>query len=117
MGIKFEYEPHALTYRRTILGSHCVACSAKGGAYVLRKYTPDFWIPEYKFYIETKGKWTPTDRKKMVSVCLEHPNKEFKMVFMRDNYITKSHAATYTSWCKSNAIDCAVGDVKLGWFK
>jgi hypothetical protein len=49
-----EYESRAILYNFS--GGHC------------RKYTPDFWLPQYKLYIEVKGLWRMSAKKKFETV-------------------------------------------------
>ncbi|RYD78317.1 MAG: hypothetical protein EOP84_14440, partial [Verrucomicrobiaceae bacterium] len=40
----------------------------------LRRYTPDFYLPEFNLYIELKGFWWGDDRRKMDAVIGQHPS-------------------------------------------
>ena len=84
----FEYEPCHLTY--TIYG----------------KYTPDFRIGR-DIYLEVKGKLDYPTRRKMVAVKREHPEKDIRIVFMRDNKI-KGTKMTYGSWAEKNGFPWSV---------
>ena len=67
-------------------------------------YTPDFLIKK-KLYIETKGRLTAADRKKMKLVCRQHPDKSIVMVFDRaSKRIAKGSKTTYAMWCQKNNI-------------
>ena len=41
----------------------------------IRNYIPDFYLPDYKLYIEVKGYWTDAARHKMKSVQALNPVK------------------------------------------
>ena len=79
----------------------------------LRKYLPDFFIyntrGKIKCIIEAKGRFTAADRKKMLEVRKEHPEVEFKMMFMRDNKLSKSSKIKYSKWCEGKNYDYVVG--------
>ena len=85
-GIPFKYEPETLAFLQP---------EKK------RKYTPDFLITtkDGNFLVETKGKLTAEDRKKMVWVKEQHPNKKIVIVFMNaGNRLTKVSKTTYGDW-------------------
>jgi predicted nuclease of restriction endonuclease-like RecB superfamily len=85
-GLDFSYEPDSYSYvPRTTT------------------YTPDFYLPEYKFYIETKGFFTSEDRTKHLTFRDQHPNIDIRFVFSNaENKLTKSGKTTYAQWCKRN---------------
>ncbi len=64
-------------------------------------YTPDFKPFENKtLYLETKGRWEASDRKKMKLILQQHPDKTFIMIFGRSlNTITKKSKTTYGMYC------------------
>ena len=63
------------------------------------KYTPDFVFTKRDgtlMYIETKGRWTATDRKKMKHVLQSNPNIDLRLVFQNPNQkISKASKTTY----------------------
>lgn len=69
-------------------------------------YTPDFTPFENKtLYLETKGRWEASDRKKMKLIVQQHPEKTFLMVFGRsENTITKKSKTTYGMYCDKHNI-------------
>lgn len=70
-----------------------------------RTYTPDFPQTD-KLFIETKGIWDSTDRKKMLQVIEEHPDKKFILYFQ--NARTKIHKksqTTYADFCDKHGIE------------
>lgn len=70
-----------------------------------RKYTPDFYVKDRLLYVEGKGKWTGTDRKKMLMVIDQHPEIEFRMFFVSGNKrLSKVSKTTYGDWCDKNGI-------------
>ena len=38
-----------------------------------KRYTPDFYLPEFDMYVELKGYWWGDDRRKMDAVLDQHP--------------------------------------------
>lgn len=115
-GVKYEYEAYQFPYTEP-LRKNRARCSDCGGTALVRLgwYTPDFWIPSSKLFIETKGRFTAADRRKMLAVISENPDDRFVMLFMRDNKIHKRSNTTYTEWCSANNIECAVGEPKEEW--
>jgi hypothetical protein len=77
-----------------------------------RFYLPDFYLPKYDLYIETKGRLTSSDRKKMLLVLEQHPDLNFLFVFGQpNNKIDKRSSTTYAAWCeKNNILWCSIDD-------
>jgi len=76
----------------------------------VRTYNPDWTIRE-NIYIETKGRFTASDRAKMVLVQRSNPNVTFYMVFQNSNItLSKASKTTYGVWCNKNGIEWA--DIK-----
>lgn len=72
-----------------------------------RKYIPDWKIKD-KVYIETKGKLTAEDRKKMVWVKDQYPDYTFYFLFMNaNNKIRKGSPTTYGDWASKNGFEWA----------
>ena len=44
-------------------------------------YTPDFYLKEKDFFIETKGLFTSQDRKKMRFIKEQHPELDIRFIF------------------------------------
>jgi hypothetical protein len=67
-------------------------------------YLTDFELPDGVF-LETKGRFTSKDRKKMLLVREQHPNFDFVMVFPKpNNKLRKGSPTTYAQWCDNNKI-------------
>ena len=89
--IQSEYEQHKLTYN--IPASN-------------HTYTPDFKIADNVF-IETKGLFDATDRKKHLLIQSQHPNIRIIIVFQNWNTkINKKSKTSYKMWCDKNLIEC-----------
>lgn len=73
--------------------------------YVLtNSYTPDFALTD-KAYLECKGFFKPSDRRKMLEVIKQHPDKQFIMLFQDSNVkLTRKSKTTYGDWCSKNNI-------------
>lgn len=51
---------------------------------IIRRYTPDFYLPKYKLFLELKGYWWRNDRRKMALVIEQHYNKKIIIVLKED---------------------------------
>ena len=67
------------------------------------RYTPDF-ILENGIIIEAKGNFTAPQRKKMAAVIEQNPDLDIRMLFMRNNPITKTSKTKYSDWCEKREI-------------
>ena len=89
---RFTYEPRKYEY---IVPEH------------RRTYLPD-WELDGGLLVETKGKFTSDDRKKMLLVLASHPDMKLLMVFPKPyNKINKASKTTYASWCDAHNIPWA----------
>jgi hypothetical protein len=72
----------------------------------VHKYTPDFTVDKYpSLILEAKGIFSSQDRKKMMLVKHQHPDKEIVMLFGRaTNPIRKGSKTTNASWCDKHDI-------------
>lgn len=115
--VKFEYETYSYEYEEPLRKnrSRCAAC---GSTDLLRTgwYTPDFFL-ETGYIVETKGRFTAADRRKMLAVKAEHPELQLVILFMRDNKIHKNSTTKYSDWCEANNYDYAVGTLDPKWLK
>jgi Phage endonuclease I len=114
-GIKYEYEKHVIKYNRTLRGGSCGACGSKAVVRVSR-YTPDYYLPEYRLWVEAKGRWTSSDRTKLVAFVSQYPEHKFRVLLQRDNKINKGSGTTYSQWAAKHGITAAVGkSVPQAW--
>lgn len=68
-------------------------------------YNPDFSLSD-TIYLETKGFFKPSDRRKMLEVVKQHPDKKFIMLFQNSNItLSKKSKTTYADWCNKNNIE------------
>jgi hypothetical protein len=100
LGVGFEYEAQKLPY--------VLECN----------YTPDFILPS-GIILETKGQFTPEDRRKMLAVIKAHPELDIRMVFQAPfNKIEKRSKTTYAAWCERHNIKwCAFHSIPVEWLK
>lgn len=78
---------------------------------VEKVYIPDFIVYDKfgnKIYIEAKGRFTSSDRTKMLRVKEQNPEKDIRLVFMQDNYLTKKKLKRYTEWATEHGFQCSV---------
>lgn len=85
-------------------------------------YTPDFII-EFKdgrkMYIETKGYFKYTDRKKMEAVREANPDLDIRLLFMRDSpsCLGKGSKTRPSEWCEKYNFKYSIGELPVEWFK
>lgn len=115
-GITYAYEACSFVYWKKPYKPTCFSCGSDD-VYSEHLYTPDFWLPDYGFYLETKGKFTPTDRKKMQLVRRDNPEVDIRMVFMTDNKLTKKSKKRYSDWADDNGYKYSIGDIDDEWFE
>ena len=116
-GGKFQYEPFELGYYIPITGI-CDKCGSDQ-VLVYRRYIPDFVLSN-GLIIESKGKFTSIDRTKMLRVIEWNPDQDIRMLFMRDNYLTRKKITRYSSWASKHGVAHAVsskGEVPKDWMK
>jgi len=98
LGVKYEYESHTVPY---VIQHH---------------YCPDFILPN-NVYLETKGYWSPEDRRKIKAVKRDNPDLDLRMVFQAPfNKISKHSKTTYAKWCEKLDIPwCAFHTIPIDW--
>lgn len=101
-GITAEYEHHKIEY--TMPES-------------THTYTPDFLLPN-GIYIETKGYFSPEDRKKHLLIKEQHPDLDIRFVFSSSRTkLRKGGKLTYGDWCKKNGFLYADKHIPTAWTK
>lgn len=111
--IEYKYEHESINYFDKAVGYKCDECGS-GVCVKERWYTPDFFLPN-GIIVEAKGKFTAANRKKHKAVKELHPEIDLRMVFMRDNWLTKSHSMKYSDWCDQEGIEYAIGKIPEAW--
>ncbi len=100
-GRDFEYETQKIAFQPKI-----------------RNYTPDFWFPEYGFFVEAKGKFDTADRSKHLLIKKQNPDVDIRFVFQRArNKIRKNSLTSYATWCDRHKFIWAEGSIPEEWFK
>lgn len=112
--MEFTYEKESFEYTDK-LRKNRTSCADCGSTNVVstRSYTPDFFLDNGTI-IEAKGKWTADGRR----IAKNFP--EVKLLFMRDNRLSKHSRTHYTDWCAQNDIDCHIsykGEVPARWLR
>lgn len=116
-GMSFTYETYSYEYDEP-LRKNLARCADCGSKQLLRTgwYTPDFFLAN-GVIIETKGRFTAADRRKMVAIQEEHPDLDIKLLFMRNNKIHKNSTTKYSDWAEANGYDYSINEVKPEWLK
>lgn len=79
-------------------------------------YTPDFVLPN-GIIIEAKGRFTATDRTKMLLVKEQNPTLDIRMVFQNPNVkLTKGSKTTYGDWATKHGFKWSTRWVPKEWF-
>lgn len=100
LGISVQYETHVIRY--TVPESQ-------------HRYTPDFVLPN-GIIVETKGRFTPADRRKMAHVVSQHPELDIRIVFNNERQrIAKNSKTTYADWCDKHKIKHASKQIPREW--
>lgn len=83
----------------------------------IRTYTPDFKLPN-GIIIETKGRFTPDDRKKHLLIKEQYPGLDIRFVFSNsNNKIRKGSKTSYADWCTKNGYLYADKLIPEEWLK
>jgi hypothetical protein len=65
-----------------------------------KTYCPDFYLSEYDFYIETKGRLTSSDRVKHLYIKKQHPDVDIRFIFTNSRTkLRKGAKSSYAEWC------------------
>ena len=98
--IKFNYEADNISYT------------------VIKKYITDFYLIEYNFYIEFKGYFKPSDRRKHILVRNQNPDIDIRFVFLNaNNKLNKNSKTTYADWCDKYNFKWAEKIIPEQWLK
>ena len=83
-----------------------------------RTYNPDFIIIRSngtKLYVEVKGLFDYIEREKFLNILNSNPEKDIRILFSRDNKITKNSKTRYSDWCRAKGIKYAVKTLPEEW--
>ena len=80
-------------------------------------YIPDFRVGD--IYIECKGWFKSTDRRKMLAVKKSHPDLDIRFVFQSPyNKLSKRSKTTYAMWADKHGFPwCASYAIPISWLK
>jgi len=82
-----------------------------------RTYTPDFKLKN-GLYVETKGRFTVSDRMKHLYIKDSNPNIEIRFVFTNPQAkLYKGAKSTYADWCDKYGFKYAKGEIPEEWFE
>lgn len=82
----------------------------------VRKYTPDFTLPN-GIIVETKGKFETADRAKHALIKQQHPELDIRFVFQRpSDRISKGSKTTYAKWCEDHGFKWATKLIPISWW-
>lgn len=97
-GIPFEYETGRIKYT------------------VTRTYVPDFYLVDYGFYVEYKGYFTSSDRRKHVLIKEQNPSYDIRFIFQNaNNKLNKKSKTTYGEWADKHGFLWAEGRMPKKW--
>lgn len=88
-----------------------------------RNYKPDFTTitrTGKKLYIEGKGKLDVATREKMELVKAQHPDKDIRIIFQRDNPIRKGSKTRYSDWARKAGYQYTIsanGTIPESWLQ
>ena len=115
LGVEWEYESMKLPYKmQTTKRNQCCGNCGSTDIMVETTYTPDFIFHDKNVIYEFKGRWTLTDRKKIIAVQQQNPSWLIVMVF-QDPKIKVSKLHSYGSWCDKNNIKWFANSNKSKW--
>ena len=82
-----------------------------------RTYTPDFVLPN-GIIIESKGRFTASDRRKHIAIKKQHPKLDIRFVFENGRRkLRKGAKSTYEIWCDRYGFECYDRIVPESWLK
>lgn len=116
-GVKFEYEAYQFTYYPTISKGVCLDCESTNVSRAA-VYTPDWYLPDYDFYIETKGILSATERKKLQTVKAQ-TDIDLRVMIESDGKIRGTKKwSRYSDWLEWAGFTYAVGKkVPIEWIQ
>ena len=82
-----------------------------------KTYIPDFRLSN-GIYIETKGRFLPSDRTKHLLIKEQHPDMEVRFVFSNSrSKLSKKSKTTYGDWCEKHGFKYADMKIPAKWVK
>jgi hypothetical protein len=114
-GMGFKYESLKLEYEKPVRRGKCSECNGKKVVKVAT-YTPDF-ILDNGIIIEYKGRFTPSDRTKLIAVVRSNPDVKIRLLFGSDNKLSKNNEKRYSTWATEHGFDYAIGTPPKRWLR
>lgn len=105
-GRDFGYEDTKLSYLRRVAKGECGACGTNR-VHQRLTYTPDFHVGD--IFLEVKGRFTATDRGKMLAVKASNPTVDIRLIFALDNKLQKNSETRYSDWAEKHGFKYHVG--------
>lgn len=82
-----------------------------------KTYCPDFYLKDYGFYIETKGRLISADRVKHLYIKKQHPSVDIRFIFINSQKkLYKGSPTTYAKWCDRHSFLYADRVIPKEWF-
>ena len=101
-GIPYKYEKHKIKWED----------------HQWRSYTPDFVLESNGIIVETKGRFTPADRRKHLRIKEQYPKLDIRFVFTNaKSKINKGSKTSYADWCERHGFLYANKYIPDGWLK
>lgn len=115
--IKWEYEEYEFDYVSRIKGGICEKCGEP--AVQRRVYTPDFYFPDFGFFLEVKGRLTSHDRKKYRDFKRSNPDVDVRLLLLANNLLESGNrdGGRYSDWAEKFGFRYCLRGVDLTWFK
>lgn len=99
-GIGFKYETVRIKYT------------------TVRSYIPDFYLVDFDFYVEYKGYFRSSDRRKHTLIKEQNPSYDIRFVFQNaNNTLSKKSKTTYREWADKNGFLWAEGKLPSSWIR
>ena len=106
-GMRFKYEEYELEFDLGVPNAWCEECDGHN-IFQTKTYTPDFFLSN-GVIIEAKGKLDLATRKRMVAVKAAHPTEDIRILFMKNNRISRGAKSRYLDWAAHRGFIAAVG--------
>ena len=81
------------------------------------RYKPDFVLPN-GVIVETKGFFSPNDRRKMLCVKAQHPDLDIRLCFQnaKEKISRAKKSITYGQWATRHGFKWSSGTIPSSWY-
>lgn len=100
-GYEYDYELFIVEYTEPVRKGYCEACGDENVRRT-RNYIPDFFLPAFSIFIETKGRFTSSDRTLLRRVKESQKDLDLRIVFQADKRLTKTSSTKWSDWADKN---------------